>query len=156
MNRLADKRVDFATLRSADAPVFEDMVFALYSEDPCGEPISALKIRRTIEEFERRPDKGRITLFWIDGEAAGYAITVYLWSNEFGGDIAVLDELYVKPSWRGQGIAGRFLSHLSHVAAGALQGIQLEVTPDNDRALGFYRRRGFAPAPNRHLFKRLD
>ncbi len=155
MSRLINAQVEFHKLSPAEAPVLEDMVLALYREDPCGEPMSPSKIRRTIEELDRHPDKGRITLFRLGGEPVGYAITVYLWSNEFGGDVAVLDELYVKPSWRGRGIATRFLSHMAHTRTPALKGIRLEVTPGNDRALGFYRREGFIAASNHHLFKPL-
>lgn len=147
--------VEFRTLRLPEAQLFEGMVIALYEEDPCGQPISRTKIRRTIEEFQDHPDKGAITLFWMDGEAVGYAITVYMWSNEFGGDIAVLDELYVKPSWRGQGIGRRFLSQIGESASSGLKGILLEVTPDNDRAMALYGREGFAAPSNRHLFKPL-
>lgn len=147
--------VKFRTLRLPEAELFESMVIALYDEDPCGQPISRAKIRRTVEEFREHPDKGCITLFWMDKEAVGYAITVYLWSNEFGGDIAVLDELYVRPSWRGRGIAGRFLSRIGDAGSSDLKGILLEVTPDNDRAMAWYRREGFAAPSNRHLFKPL-
>lgn len=143
----------FTTLDEADHAAFREMVFALYAEDAGGQPMTCTKIERTIGEFARHPRKGGIFLFRIAADVAGYAIVVNFWSNEYGGDIAWIDELYVKPHWRSRGIGARFLKFLE--ARGDLRGLQLEVTPDNHCAERFYRRHGFLSVSHRVLFKHL-
>ena len=134
---------------------FEQMVLALYQEDPPGEEMSFPKIRRTAQELLSHPEKGNINIFCVDDAVVGYAIVIYYWSNEYGGDIASIDEFYVKPPWRGKGIGTSFLEYLAAGNAGILKGIQLEVTPANHKAFTYYSRNGFSPKANRHLFRKL-
>ena len=71
------------------------------------------------------------------------------WSNELGGEVCTIDELYVDPEHRGRGHATRLLEELSARSAPGLEGmvaLALEVTPDNARARRFYERIGFRGA----------
>ena len=145
----------FRPILEGDLTELEEMCLALHREDPSVEEMSLEKIRRTVEELGRRPDKGAILFFWAGRIVVGYAILIHFWSNEYGGDIEIIDELYVKPSWRGRGICTAFLEHLSGLGAGRLKGLKLEVTPANERAHAYYLRQGFDPVKNRHLFKKL-
>ncbi len=145
----------FTAFTDDDLPELEAMALDLHAEDVGSEPMSAVKVRRTVRELTCRPDKGRILLFRIAGDVVGYAIVIHFWSNEYGGDILDVDELFVKPAWRGRGIGAGFIRHLAGSAGDSVVGLQLEVSPRNTRAAGFYRREGFAPAPNHVLFRRL-
>ena len=131
------------------------MIFALYREDPFGENISRRKIRDTVQELTRHPGKGAISIFHVGEAVLGYSIVITYWSNAFGGNIALIDECYVKPSWRNKGIGTSFIKYVSAAKAARLKGIGTEITPVNKRALTFYSRQGFAPAQNQYLFKRL-
>lgn len=146
----------FRGIRDGDQPELERMVLALHEEDPCAEKMSAEKIRGTVAELAAHPDKGTIVIFAEEGAVAGYAIVIYRWSNEYGGDIALVDELYVKPPWRGKGVASAFLDHVPGLRPGRIKGIQLEVHPGNGRALALYRSLGFAAADNLWLFRNTD
>lgn len=145
----------FRQLTESDLPELEAMILALYAEDAYGEPMSSEKIRRTVQELVCHPQKGQIIIFSIAEAVVGYAIIIYFWSNEYGGNIATLDEFYVKPLWRGQGIGTAFLSYIAAMGDASVKGLQLEVTPTNERALAYYMRQGFRPVANRHLFKQL-
>ena len=145
----------FRVFNNADLSELEQMILALYQEDPPGEEMSHQKIRRTVEELLSHPEKGIITIFCVDDAVVGYAITIYYWSNEFGGNIASIDEFYVKPLWRGKGIGTSFFEHFVFDNAGNLKGIQAEVTPVNKKAFKYYFRKGFTPTVNQNLFKKL-
>lgn len=131
------------------------MVLALYAEDRYGAPMTREKIAGTVRELTRRPVKGRIVTFCAGQAIVGYAIVIHYWSNEYGGDIATLDELYVKPAWRNRGIGAAFLEYVARPGEHNVVALQLEVTPTNERALQYYLRHGFAPDANRHLFRKL-
>jgi ribosomal protein S18 acetylase RimI-like enzyme len=131
------------------------MIFALYREDEYGEVMSRQKIQRTVQELMRHPEKGTIIVFYLGETVAGYSIVIYYWSNEYGGNIAVIDELYIQPNWRGEGIGTCFLEYVVAAGGGSLKGLQLEVTPVNERAFAYYCQQGFELEKNRHLFKKL-
>ncbi len=145
----------FRTFSNDDLHEIEAMILALYQEDPPGQEMSCRKIRRTVKELVLHPDKGTITLICVGDAVVGYAIVIYYWSNEYGGDIASIDEFYVKPAWRGKGIGTSFLEHFGAANNGALRGLQVEVTPANTKSFAYYSRHGFTPMMNRHLFRKL-
>lgn len=145
--------VEFQFFQSQDLPEVEQMMFQLYEEDLAGQPMTAEKIRGTVDELTRHPEKGRIIIFRLGPAMAGYAILIFYWSNEFGGNVICIDELYVKKSWRRQGIATQFFEYLAGYED--IKGLQLEVTPSNRRGLAFYQKLNFQLAENTHLFKQL-
>lgn len=136
-------------------PELQKMVLALYREDPPGQHMSSRKIRHTITELSTHPDKGAITTMHVGDAIAGYAIIIYYWSNEYGGNIAHIDEFYVKPPWRNKGIGSSYLKHITQTKGMNLKGIHVETTPANQKALTFYSRHGFKQAENRHMFRKL-
>jgi len=76
----------------------------------------------------------------------GYIVICFGWSVEFGGLDAIVDELFIRPSVRGRGIATEALVTLPNaLAAYGLRAIHLEVSRDNEAAVKLYKRAGFAP-----------
>jgi ribosomal protein S18 acetylase RimI-like enzyme len=145
----------FRPFNGSDLPDLQQMILALYREDPPGQKMSRQKIRRTTQELSLHPEKGAITIIHVGKTVVGYTIVVCYWSNEYGGNIACIDELYVKPSWRNRGIGSSCLDHIADAKGTDVKGLQVEITPANKKALAFYSRRGFKPMPNCHLFRSL-
>jgi ribosomal protein S18 acetylase RimI-like enzyme len=145
----------FRDYRNADYGEFEQMVFGLYEDDPEDEPIISENIASTVRELARHPEKGKIVIFTSNGEIVGYAILIFYWSNEFGGNSVYIDELYVKREWRSRGIASRLFEYLSTFDPENTKALYLEVNPTNPRARDLYTRQGFAPPRTTLMLKRL-
>ena len=143
----------FRNFNESDRRELEKMILALYSEDDYGEPMSVEKIDKTIAEMKHSHEKGNITIFENEHGVVGYAIIVFFWSNELGGNVAEIDELYVKSEWRNKGIGTKFLDYLGNRKMFKMVGLQLEVTPTNERALDYYNRYGFKESKNKQLYK---
>jgi GNAT superfamily N-acetyltransferase len=149
---MADTDILFRPITPQDYSAVSGFIKGLYQDDP-GEPMTDAKIAATFREFTVRPEKGFIIVFEKEGTLVGYAILVNFWSNEFGGNVLYIDELFVDANHRGQGIATSFIGYLmanhstSHVA------LELEVTPRNDRARTLYERLGFAMFKNQRMFR---
>jgi len=125
-----------------------ELVNGLHREDPAGKPISPEKIELTIQTLTTRPDLGEILLFQKDNDLVGYAFLINFWSNEYGGNILTIDELYIDQAYRNQGIGTDFLNYLRTTKYKNAVALQLETTPDNDRAKKLYQKLGFAPIEN--------
>src|SRR5687767_9183643 len=79
------------------------MSHALYVEDPSPETIDPPQIRKTLERLRNEPARGVAAVLDIDGTLLGYALLVSFWSNELGGEICTIDEVYVDASARSRG-----------------------------------------------------
>ena len=82
-------------------------------------------------------------LFEVDGQIAGYALTAKTYSNEAGGLVLWLEEVYIRPTFQGRGIGGRFLQFLSEEYPEEVARLRLEVAEGNDGATRLYRRAGY-------------
>ncbi len=138
-----------------DLPGLVRLVQAYYREDQRGAEIPAEQVLATVQELDRNKTKGSVFIFERGGEAIGYAIVIPYWSNEQGGTILAIDELYVEPGHRQQGIASDFLTLLAKVVPQGVAALQLEVNPSNREALSLYRRLGFEDSGRRILYRAL-
>lgn len=145
----------FRAAMPADLPLLTDMVASLYSEDPSPQNPGPEHTRRTFLEFEQHPEKGGIRLFEYEGAVIGYAILVRFWSNEYGGDKIIVDELFVLPDYRGSGISTAFFKELEANSDPRSVALELEVTPGNAPARRLYERLGFRKAKNDYFVKRI-
>ena len=130
----------------ADDELVVSMCVALNAEDPGPQPVPKSHIRRTLQILRLFPDRGQVVVLEIGDHVRGYALLISYWSNELGGEVCVIDELYVVPEIRGRGhgttllagLATRTLPWSARAAA-----LTLEVSPNNARARHFYERLGF-------------
>jgi GNAT superfamily N-acetyltransferase len=119
---------------------------ALYQEDPGPNPVPEEYIRRTLQMLRDAPWRGHaVVLENTARSVVGYALLISFWSNELGGEVCTLDELYVAPSARGLGCGAQIFDTLM---GGDLwkpkpRALILETTPDNLKARRLYERNGF-------------
>lgn len=141
----------FRKAEAADLPVLIELVDALYTEDPSPLQPTPEHTRRSFEAFTKHPEKGMALLMEQEGQVAGYALLVFFWSNEYGGHKVFIDELYVRPEWRGKGLATAFFEYIQQEWADFAVAFELEVTPQNAKARQLYERLGFVQAKNANL-----
>ncbi len=84
---------------------------------------------------------------------AGYAICALSASQEGCGRILWLDELFIKPEFRGKGLGRKFFEFLER--GDGYDFIRLEVEPDNERALKLYRSLGYKQVNYLPLYKKI-
>jgi GNAT superfamily N-acetyltransferase len=147
--------VSFRVGAEADWATVQGFVLSLYNEDLLETVMTSERVQRTFQELQLRPEKGRLIVFEMNERLVGYAILIFFWSNEFGGDFVEVDELFVCKEYRSQGIGAAFLQWLEAQFRGQAVALGLQVAQTNDRAFEFYRRMGFNPSPDRHLWKPL-
>src|SRR5262249_49453974 len=89
--------------REIDDDVLVAMCLELYREDPGPLPIDGRQVRETLATLRREPGRGRAVVLDLGGQAVGYALLIAYWSNELGGEVCSVDELYVTRDLRGRG-----------------------------------------------------
>ena len=139
--------------REGDYDDFMEMAFCLYDEDPGGLPITEGNILRTANECVNHPEKVQILMISDGVENIGYGIVAFMWSNEYGGDVVIVDELFVKAGHRGRHAASGLFRHVFEAYSDAVM-FELETTPSNQRALKLYRSFGFEASANTHMLRR--
>jgi GNAT superfamily N-acetyltransferase len=127
----------------ADDESIVDMCLALNEEEAGPERVCAAEVRRTLAALRADPWRGRAVVSTVGGKTAGYALLVAFWSNELGGEVGVLDELYVRPSFRRAGLSTELLRELLagvQLWPGHAVALGLEVSPEAVRVREWYRR----------------
>jgi ribosomal protein S18 acetylase RimI-like enzyme len=134
------------------------MCLALYAEDPGTVEVGPAQVRRTLEVLRREPVRGCVAVLDVGARPRGYALLISYWSNELGGEICQVDEIYVAPEARGQGHTSELVERLTHGDGPWPRrptALQLEVSPSNRRARALYERLGFEPLRNLCMRRRL-
>ena len=144
-------------VRPGEEDALAALVAALYAEDDHGPvPMAPSRARAQVDAMLAAPDRVRPHLVRLDGEVAGYVILADFWSNEFGGPMLYVDEMYVRPGLRSRGIGSAVLARvLGEARARGLARVSLEVNEGNPRAEALYRRLGFTSEARRTLSVQL-
>jgi len=105
-------------------------------------------------------DDGRLGFFLLArqaDQAIGLACVSFCWTLEHGGKAAWLDELYVFPEFRSQGIGGALIEAVLQEAANqGCAAVDLEVDEGHRQAEKLYRNFGFKTLPRTRWVKLLD
>lgn len=77
-------------------------------------------------------------------KAVGYALVTSYWCNEDGGNVVILDELYIAPVDRHKGYAQALMRFVEEEFTGKAVSITLEVVTTNIAAKSLYAKFGYA------------
>ena len=87
-----------------------------------------------------------VVLAEVDNVVAGFALYFYNFSTFLGRSGIYLEDLFVKPEFRGQGIGGRLLTHLAQIAVEQQCGrLEWSVLNWNKPSIDFYEHLGAKP-----------
>jgi GNAT superfamily N-acetyltransferase len=112
---------------------------------------AALLLRQLLSQ----PYLGTIWAGRAGGELVGYLIAVFVFSFEYQGLVAEIDEFFVRPQARSQGIGAALLDFAeSGVSESGCTWVQLQLGTANRAARAFYRRRGYAERSDYELLNK--
>src|SRR5260370_10241078 len=113
------------------APDVVAMMRAVYAEDGAASTADHRRFHLTIKRLLAEPSRGRIILISEGAAILGYALLIPFWSNEFGGTLLFVDELFVKPDARNRGIGHSLFDFLPSDRPFDPDALALEVGPAN-------------------------
>lgn len=124
-----------------DREAYLNMAHNFYHSEAVLHPVPDEHFARAFDEMMRSEDYLLGLIFEMAGRIAGYALLVKTYSQEAGGTAVWIDEIFVLPEFRGQGVAKAFFAELRSLVPAARY--RLEIEPDNLRAEKLYRGVGF-------------
>ena len=119
------------------------MMRLLYEGDAASFTVDVSRFPSSIKHLISHPGSGQIILFREGSELRGYALLVPYWSNEFGGTLLFIDELFVVSGSRNRGIGRSFFRYLEQQRPFGPVRLALEVSPGNTRGRRLYESLGF-------------
>ena len=141
----------FKPLEIADMEVITQMMQDFYAID--NYPMDVEVAKKLFQEFISNEHLGKSWLIYSENEIAGYIILTFIFSFEYGGKIAFVDELFIKENARGKGIGKEAIQFIQkEVPKLSLNLLYLEVEPHNENAQKLYLAHDFE-LHNRKLMK---
>lgn len=141
----------FKPLEIADIEVITQMMQDFYAID--NYPIDIEVAKNLFQEFITNEHLGKSWLIYSENEIVGYIILTFIFSFEYGGKIAFVDELFIKETARGKGIGKEAIQFIQReVPKLSLKLLYLEVEPHNENAQKLYLAHDFV-IHNRKLMK---
>lgn len=145
MNAAKASVVTFRPAASEDEPALLRMMRNLAEQDPGAYFFDEPLVRETLRKFLGDSNLGEAWIFFDGVTPAGYVVLTFGFSFEYHGRDAFLDELYVEPSYRRQGLGRRATEFIAERARErGVTAIHLEVDEGNRAAEELYRRAGYA------------
>jgi GNAT superfamily N-acetyltransferase len=148
---MQDRELAYEKMLPDEHDAVRAMIHSFYESDPNMGLITDEKIEKTFNEFSTHPERGVVYVLKRAGKIVGYSILVTFWSNEAGGTILDIDELFVEEQERGKGIATDFIKYVIENRIGDCVAVELGVIAGNERAQKLYERIGFRLSTNKRL-----
>ena len=97
-------------------------------------------VRETCNEEQAERE---IFILEYDSAAAGYALTARSFSQEAGGFVVWIEEIYIREPYRSKGLGREFFNYIEKEKDRDTVRIRLEVEEKNERAQSLYRQLGY-------------
>lgn len=131
----------FRKITENDKDFYLRTVKKFYSSEAVLQSIPESFISKTFNELMHSNVYAECYIIEQESKRIGYALLAKTFSQEAGGMVVWLEELYILPEFRSIGIGGKFLEFLKENLNVAR--LRLELCPSNSKACEVYKRHNF-------------
>lgn len=141
----------FSEIAAKDIDVVVQMMADFYAID--NYPFDVAVAKGLLTEFVENKTLGKGWLIWNEDKPVGYVILTFVFSFEYKGRIAFLDELFIASEVRGKGFGKQSVDFIAAEAKKhSVKIIYLEVEHHNEAAKSLYLSKNYT-LHNRGLMK---
>ncbi len=130
-------------IKETDRAIYLSMTKKFYQSNVVLAPIPDENLERTFDLLIKGTPFAAGFVFEYEKNIAGYALLARTWSQEAGGEVIWIEEIYISPDYRSRGIGKAFFRFLENEYAPKAKRFRLEVEKENERAVSLYRSLGF-------------
>ncbi|MCC6241960.1 MAG: GNAT family N-acetyltransferase [Gemmatimonadaceae bacterium] len=145
--------VDLRSATEADVPIIRELIEALATYERLRDACVATdaSLRGTLFGAQRYAE---VVIAECDGQVAGFALFFHNYSTFLAQPGLYLEDLFVKPEFRGRGVGKSLLRHLGALAVERGCGrVEWSVLDWNVDAIGFYQKLGAVPQDDWTVFR---
>jgi len=145
--------IQIAAAAEPDLPVILEMIQALAAYEKLADRCVAThdKLRATLFGEEPGPE---VLIARVDEVPAGFALFFHNYSTFLAQRGLYLEDLFVKPAYRGRGVGRALLERLAQIAVERDCGrLEWAVLDWNEPAIGFYKKLGAMPMDDWTIFR---
>lgn len=138
-------------IKSDDKIDFIKMCMDFYNTDGVGHSIPVSNMEKTFNLLMEGLDFAKAYVCEKNNKTVGYILLALTYSNEAGGMVVWLDEIYVKPEFRSQGIGSELIDFVIDKYKDNAARFRLEITESNMGAKKLYLSKGFTDLSYRQM-----
>ena len=143
--------ITFQNLQKSQIDSIVSMMQDFYAID--NYPIHIEESKQLFETFIANSDLGKAWLVYKGEEVIGYVILTFIFSFEYKGILAFLDELYIKKEYQGKGFGKQAVQFVQQESSQLnVKMLYLEVEQQNENAQKLYLAHDFE-VHNRKILK---
>ena len=128
-------------IKAEDKEIYIKMAHDFYRMPAVDHPVPDSYLEKTFEECLKSDTYAELFILEWEGKIAGYGLIAKTFSQEAGGMVIWVEELFMRPQYRGKGLGNEFFDFLYRERPAARY--RLEIEPENVRAAALYERKGF-------------
>jgi len=138
-------------IKSDDKIDFIKMCMDFYNTDGVDHSIPVSNMEKTFNLLMEGLDFAKAYVCEKNNKTVGYILLALTYSNEAGGMVVWLDEIYVKPEFRSQGIGSELIDFVIDKYKDNAARFRLEITESNMGAKKLYLSKGFTDLSYRQM-----
>lgn len=147
--------ISIRTMKKEDTDQVLDMMKVFYASPAVLEKAPEEVLRRDIEDCVSDLPFVEGYVFEEEDVIAGYSMAAKSYSTEFGGVCVWIEDLYIRPSFRGKGIGTNFFKYIEEMYRTRAVRFRLEVERENAAAVEMYKKNGFHELPYVQMTKEV-
>lgn len=141
-------------LSQKDRTIYMELVDEFYHSDAVLHPVKQENHDAMFEELMRSDVYAECYIIESDSETAGFILIAKTFSQESGGLVVWVEEIFIREKFRGKGLGSAALEFIESTVPASRY--RLEIEPDNDRARELYSRLGYKNLPYEQMVKECN
>lgn len=142
-------------LQPHDREIYLKFTHEFYKSEAVSHYIPIEFRQKTFDYLLTDQEMAECYIFEYENQPAGYALTAKTFSQEGGGFVLWIEELYVSPEFRNKGLGNEFFVFLKNEKEPEVSRLRLEIEPENAGAVRLYKKYGFDFLPYGQMIKEL-
>ena len=135
--------INIRRLKQQDREIYVSMAEKFYSTDAVAKKVDSKHFYLAFDEIMKRDTYASAYILEYGDKVAGYVLLAKTYSQEAGGIVIWVEEIFVEENFRGKGIARAFFEFLLETKEPDVKRIRLEVEKENEGAVRLYKSIGF-------------